>query len=95
VLPERTADRFRLDRSAAEGEHRRALVAQRVQRRLGLEHAELRFASLLEDLRYRLVQRPLQRQVEIDETAPDAVRDLHSERRLARAHEADQRDVLV
>jgi len=93
ALAQRAPDRGRLDGPATECEHCRPLVAQRRQRRLGLEHAELRLAPLLEQLRHRLAQRALELAVEVDEPPAEPVCHLDAERRLARAHEADEREV--
>ena len=95
MLAERAPDPRRLDRTAPERQHRRPLVLQRGERRLRLEDAELDFAALLEQLRDRLPGRALELTVEIDEPAPEPRRDLRAERRLARAHEPDERDVPV
>jgi hypothetical protein len=94
-LVQRAPDRLGLDRAAAERDHRRPLVAQSRERRLGLQDPELRLAALREDLRDRLTQRALQLAVEVDEAAPQPIGDLRAERRLARAHEAHERDVAI
>ena len=93
MLAQRPLDSRRLDRAAAEREHGRALVVQRGHRRLGLEHAELDLPSLLEDLRDRPPDRPLELAVEVNEPASEPVGYLGAQLRLARPHEADERDV--
>ena len=95
MLAQRVPDRGRLDGASAEREHRGAAVAERVERGLCLEQSELQLATLLEQLRDRLLQRPLELPVEIDEAPAEPRRHQRAERGLARAHEADQRDVSV
>ena len=89
-------------RSRGRREHRTA--AQRDHDRLRrLEHpggeallglAKRAFAAL-EELRDRRARLPLDLDVEIQEAPSQAVRHRSAERRLARAHEADERDVPV
>ncbi len=78
--------------AAAERDH---LRGQRVQE-LG-EVAELRLAELLlaerEPFGNRTRRAPLDLRVEIDERPVQEQRDVLAERRLAGAHEADDRDV--
>ncbi len=70
-------------------------MLERRDRRLGLEHPELDLAALLEQLGQRASGRALELAVEVDEPPAEPARDLRAERRLARAHEADERDVPV
>ena len=95
MLGQRAADARRLDCAAAEREHRRPLVLECPDRRLGLEHAKLDLPALLEDLGQRTPRGALELAVEVDEPPAEPLRDLGAERRLARAHEADERDVPV
>jgi hypothetical protein len=95
TLAQRAPDRLGLDRAAAERDDGRPFVAQRLECRLGLEHAKLGLTALAEDLRDRLPQRALELAVEVDEPAPQPLGHLHPERRLARAHEADEGKVPV
>jgi hypothetical protein len=94
-LFQRLADGRRLDRAAPEREDRRPLVAQRLDGCLPFEQTELRLAALLEQLRNRLLHRPLELPVQVDEATAELLRRHHAERRLASAHEADERDVPV
>ena len=82
-----------LDRAAAERDHGGRPVDERVHRRLGLQLAEVRLATCVEDLRDRLPQRALELAVEVDEPPAQPLGRLLAERRLASAHEADERDV--
>jgi hypothetical protein len=95
VLAESSPDLLRLDGAAAERDDRGALVDERLERGLGFEQAEFRLAALAEHLRDRLTQRALELAVEVDEPPAEALRRLRSERGLARAHEADEREVPV
>jgi len=95
LLAQRPPDARRLDRAAPERQNRRPLVLERLDRRVSLEHAELGLPSLLEQLRHRLPGRLRNLAVEVDEPPAEPLRDLGAERRLARAHEADERDVPV
>ena len=70
-------------------------MLESLDRRVSLEHAELGLPSLLEQLRHRLPSGLRNLAVEVDEPPAEPLRDLGAERRLARAHEADQRDVPV
>jgi hypothetical protein len=70
-------------------------MPKRVERRLRLEDAKSDLAALFEELGDRPSRRLLELAVDVDEAAAEQVRDLDRKRRLARAHEADQRDVLV
>ena len=60
---------------------------------LRLAQAERCLAAGLEDPRDRLLALDLA--VDVDERPPELLRERGAERRLARAHEADQRDVTV
>jgi hypothetical protein len=71
------------------------LVPQHRDGRLGLQRAKLRLPTLLEQLGNCLAGRSLELPVEVDEPAPEPFCHLRAERRLARAHEADERDVTV
>ena len=95
MLAQRAPDRLGLDRAAAERDHRGRPAGKRLERGLGLELAELRLAALAEDLRDRLPQRLLELAVEVDEPPAEPLGNLRAERRLARAHEADEREVPV
>ena len=95
VLAKRAADRLGLDRATAERDHGRPLAGKRLERGLGLELAEVRLAAFAEDLRDRLPQRALELAVEVDEPPPQPLSNLRAERRLARAHETDEREVPV
>jgi hypothetical protein len=95
VLAERAPDRRARDRAAAERDHRRLAPAQRVDRDRLLEHTELQLAAPREQLGNRLARAVLELAVEIDELAAEPARELDPERRLARAHEADEREVPV
>jgi len=55
----------------------------------------VRFAAMGEELRDRPPLLRLQLAVEIDEGSAEPLRDLGAEGRLARAHEADEREVAV
>ena len=81
--------------AAAEGEHGGPLVLECRDGGFGLQHAELRLTPLLEQLGDRLPCRAGQLVVEVDEAPAEPLRDLPAEGRLARAHEADERDVPV
>ena len=93
VLAERAPDLLGLDRAAAERDHGGRPAGERLQRRLGLQLAEVRLAARSEDLRDRLPQRALELAVEVDEPPAQPLGRLLAERRLARAHEADEREV--
>ena len=60
-----------------------------------LERAERSLALLVEDLRDRASGATLDDVVDGDERASEPLRELRSECGLARAHEADERDVPV
>ncbi len=60
-----------------------------------LEHAELRFAALLEQLGDRLARGALDDVVDRDERAPEPRGEPGAERRLPRAHESDQGEMAV
>ena len=89
------ADLLGLDRAAAERDHRGPCVGQRLERHLGLELAELGLAALAKDVRDRLPERALELAVEVDEPPAEPLGSLRAERRLARAHEADEREMPV
>ena len=95
MLLQRPPDLRRLDGPPAEREHRRPLVVQGGNRGLGFEHPKPGLAPLLEQLRDRPPGRPRQLVVEIDQAPAQPVCHLQAERRLARAHEPDERDVPV
>ena len=95
VPPERLPDLLRLDRAAAECQYRRPVLTQRPERHVGLERAELELPTLLEELRDRLTERPFQLAVDVDEPPAEPFGDLRAQRRLPRAHEADERDVAI
>ncbi len=95
VLPQRLANRRRLHRAAAEGQYGRPVLAERLQCAFRLDHPEARLAFLLEQLRDRKPQRPLDLAVEVEEQPSDPSRDHGTDRRLPRAHVPDERDVPV
>ena len=95
MLAERLADPRARHRPAAERDHLRRARRERLERGLLLAHAELDLAALREDLRDRLAQLALDLAVEVDEPPAEAFGDLEAERRLAGAHEADEREVAV
>ena len=80
------------DRAAAERDHGRR-PGERLCDDLLLDPPELRLAAL-EELRDR-PEAPLDLLVGVDERAPGQPRELAAERRLPRAHEADEGEVLV
>ena len=93
----RSASRFsaRRHRTAAERDHRGLGLGERHADGVRLDLAEPVLAALLEELRDRLAGALLDRVVEVDERPAEPRRELAPERRLARAHEADERDVAV
>ena len=60
-----------------------------------LLQAELRLAPLLEEVGNRRAEVLLEIPVEVDERTTEPVGHLRAERRLSRAHEADEREVVV
>ena len=95
VLPKGLANRRRLHRAAAESQHGGPVLTERFERPFGLDHPEACFSLLLEQLRNRTSERPLDLAVEVEEQPPGPGRDHGTDRRLPRAHEADERDVPV
>jgi hypothetical protein len=95
LLAKGTADSRARHGSAAESDDRRPTLAQRLQRRLLLENPELDLAALREDLRDRPTYIAFDHPVEVDELAAESGGDLHAQRRLAGAHEADEGEVAV
>ena len=88
-------DRRGLDRAAAQRDHGRVRQTQRCNRVTFLLQAELRLAAPLEELGDRRPEVLFEVAVEVDEGTPEPLRDLRAEGRLARAHEADEREVPV
>ena len=66
---------------------------ERSERLALLLHAEAGLSDGLEELRNRPSDSTLELAVEVDERTAEPVGDLGADRRLARAHEADQREV--
>ena len=95
VVAEGFADLRARHRAAAERDHRRRPRPERLQRGLLLAHAELDLAALLEDLGDGLAQAALDLAVEVDEPPAQPLRELQPERRLAGAHESDEREMPV
>jgi len=95
VVPQRLADSRALGGAAPECDDGRRGFRERVDGSRGLEDAEVRLAAMGEELRDRPPLLRLQLAVEIDEGPTEPVRDLGAEGRLARAHEADEREVAV
>ncbi len=60
-----------------------------------LEHSERRLTVAGKELRDRDLRASLDLTVEVDEAPAEASRDLRAHRRLARAHEAGEREVAV
>ena len=60
-----------------------------------LLHAELRLAALFEELGDGRAEVLLEIAVEVEERPAQPLGDERPDRRLARAHEADEREVLV
>ena len=82
---ELVANLGRGDRAAAEREHARLTALEEEQRALQLVHAERIHAALLDDLRRAFV--------DVHCRTAEALCDRLHQRRLARPHEADQRDM--
>ena len=93
AIAQRLPDLVGADGAAAERDHRRARRVEGVAGVLRLAEAERGLAAGHEDLRDRLL--PLDLAVDVDERPPELLRERGAERRLARAHEADQRDVTT
>ena len=93
VLLEQRHIRRVLDRAAARRNHESAALG-RAPDRLPFQCAESRLALRGEDLGNRAPRLFLDHAVEIDEGAAETLRKRTSRARLARAHEADQYDVL-
>src|SRR5262249_37451000 len=81
--------------AAAERDHRRLAVPQRRGGHPGLTLAQPRFAVAREELLDRDARLALDLPVQVDEGTPQTARDLGSERRLPRAHEARKGEVAV
>ncbi len=86
--------RLREHRAAAERDHGRIRRIQRLGDHDLLERAELSLSALVEELRDRPVT-ALDLLVRVDERAADARGDVATDRRLPRAHEADESEVLA
>jgi hypothetical protein len=95
VGAEALADALGARRAAAEREHRRHRVGERLDGELLLVLAERGLAALREDLRHRGVELVLDLAVEVDEGPPDALGHFRADGRLPGAHEADERDVTI
>src|SRR5262249_21446266 len=93
ALAEVGPDRYGLHRSAAECDHGRVRQAQRRERAALLLQAERPLPVPLEELRDRSAEVVLELAVEIDERPAQTRGHLGPERGLARAHEADEREV--
>ncbi len=93
TLAQLVADRGRLDCASAERDHRRLRKPQRSERLPRFPEAELGLSFLPEELGDGLPQRPLELPIQVDERTTEALGDLGPERRLPRAHEADEREV--
>ena len=87
--------RLRDHRAAAEGDDSRHRGVERLARELLLDRAELHLAARGEDRGDRRRRVPFDLGVEIDERTREAGGDPPAERRLAGAHEADEREVAV
>src|SRR5690242_10813225 len=83
-----------LDRSAADGDDARLAPVERRSDELRLELAERSLALRLEQVPDRPF-RTLDLVVDVVERPPQPFGDLAAERRLARAHEADEDEVAV
>ncbi len=81
--------------AAAEGEHERLGRRERDACGVRLDAPELGLAALVEELRDRHSGALLDRPVEVEELPSQPPGELPAERRLARAHEADERDVAI
>src|SRR5581483_3414863 len=84
----------RLDGAAAEGDHARRAALARVADEARLDLAERRLALLGEEVPDRALG-PLDLVVDVDEAAAQPLGHDRPQRRLARAHEADQREVAA
>ncbi len=82
---------FGRERTAAESDDR-VVAGEHVSRNAFLDAAEGRLA-VLEQLRDRRPARTFDLVVEVDERPANALRDRTAERRLAGAHEADEREL--
>src|SRR5947208_8488377 len=91
ALAKRLAHRRRGDGAAAEAQDGRRLGPELANRDLFLATPERRFAVLPEEGR-RVVRH---RRVDIHEAAADARSDLRAKRSLARAHEPDERQMVI
>jgi hypothetical protein len=83
-----------LDCSAAERDHGGRATIARVRDERSLQLAKRRLTTLVEDFGNRAF-RTLDLLVDVEEVASEAAGDLGAERRLPRAHKADQREVPV
>jgi hypothetical protein len=95
VLAQGVPDPRAGDRPTTEGDHRRLAAPKRVEGDGPLEHPELELPPPREQLGNRLVCAFLELAVEVEELAAEPASDLDPERRLAGAHEADERQVPV
>ncbi len=83
------------ERAAAELDYRELAASEHVVGRLLLERPKGRLAVLLEDLRDRAPAPVLDDVVDANERASEPLGELRAKCGLARAHEADERDVPV
>jgi hypothetical protein len=95
VRAKRLAGSAGLDRPAAERDHGRHGRLEQGDRPLLLELAETRLALAREQLRDGPAVVGSNQLVDVDELPSDARRSLRTQRRLARAHEADERDLPI
>ncbi len=93
ALGERRPDGRRLDRAAAERHHRRVLRTEQLANECGLGDPKLGLALLGEELREPKLHAALEQTVGIDDRTGEACGDVLGQRRLARAHEPDQRQM--
>jgi hypothetical protein len=94
VLAERVPDLRRAECASAEREHGRGTLPQALDREPRLLRPEEGLA-LAEELGNAHPRQRLELAVDVDERTPEPPREVRAERRLARAHEAHERDVLV